>query len=113
MRRTHDLITDFQCPNWDTEGDPSLSGNSLLTAGLLGLVSYQASHPVEAVAVAGTAHDITDAIICPEHGAVAVLLRKAHLLGLRHRRRLRGIDREAFAGGSLVHQERCRSRRAG
>jgi hypothetical protein len=23
MRRTHDLITEFQCPNWDIEGDLS------------------------------------------------------------------------------------------
>jgi hypothetical protein len=29
MRRTHDLIPEFQCPNWDTEGDLSVQEGGL------------------------------------------------------------------------------------
>jgi hypothetical protein len=35
MRRTHDFIPEFQCPNWDTEGDLSARDGGLSREGSL------------------------------------------------------------------------------
>ena len=58
------------------------------------------------------AHDIADAAIGPEQRAVAAVRPRIASASSRSRG-LRGVDREAFAGGALIHQERRRSGRAG
>src|SRR5204863_8863063 len=98
MRRTNGLIQDFQCPNWDI----STRRNS--AADFLALVINELGDLRQAIAVDTAADHKPDAVFGPEQRRVLTLRGVAHLR--RSRRRLGGVDREALAGGALIHQER-------
>src|SRR5260370_41198739 len=74
-------------------------------AALFGLVVDQARDLTQALAVAAAADHVGHATLGPKQRAIVILPGIAHLRRLGCR--ARGVDREALARRTLIHQKRC------